>query len=227
MAPSPSTITTASLIEILARRVEVRSLVVCHLDISSPLYLDNGAFGVVWHIWDVSTGEERALKEPSARAVRERRVDVDAWRNEARIMGLISHHVRGLVFLLSNNKPDELKEFLTSMVATELQRRSPAHDCYDQVRYLPDTVEDGCRTPTATCYAQENRRGLIQDQAADTGHDNPQASTLQPAHQDADQRPGASLAADLLGSVRTRIFVRSGTPPPDSTCAKPIVLFYY
>ncbi len=53
--------------------------------------LGEGAFGVVWHVWDVSTGEEHALKEPSAKAISRRRVDFDRWREEARILGLMKH----------------------------------------------------------------------------------------------------------------------------------------
>lgn len=62
---------------------------------SGPIFLrktlGKGAFGVVTHIWNVSTAEEYAFKEPSAEAVRERRVDVNSWRKEARIMGRLSH----------------------------------------------------------------------------------------------------------------------------------------
>ncbi|OAA58602.1 Protein kinase-like domain protein [Niveomyces insectorum RCEF 264] len=53
--------------------------------------LGEGTFGVVTRLFNVSTGEECALKEPSARAVRKRTVKVDAWKKEARIMGRISH----------------------------------------------------------------------------------------------------------------------------------------
>lgn len=53
--------------------------------------LGRGAFGVVSYIWDVSTGEEHALKEPSVEAIRAGKVKYDAWKNEARIMGQISH----------------------------------------------------------------------------------------------------------------------------------------
>ncbi|KAK4243398.1 kinase-like domain-containing protein [Corynascus novoguineensis] len=53
--------------------------------------LGEGTFGVVTHLWDVSTADEYALKEPSERAVRENRVRVDAWRKEAGIMSRLSH----------------------------------------------------------------------------------------------------------------------------------------
>ncbi|KAM4055713.1 kinase [Hirsutella rhossiliensis] len=53
--------------------------------------LGEGSFGIVSHAWDVSTGAEYALKMPSKKAIRERRVDLEAWRNEAAIMGKISH----------------------------------------------------------------------------------------------------------------------------------------
>ncbi|KAK3305052.1 protein kinase [Chaetomium strumarium] len=57
--------------------------------------LGEGTFGVVTHLWNVSTADECALKEPSGQAIRERRVEVDAWRKEARIMGRVSHYVQG------------------------------------------------------------------------------------------------------------------------------------
>ena len=53
--------------------------------------LGEGSFGVVTHFWNVSDGSEYALKEPSAKAIRKRKVNVDAWAREARIMGQISH----------------------------------------------------------------------------------------------------------------------------------------
>lgn len=53
--------------------------------------LGEGGFGMVVHHWNVSDGSEFALKEPTARAVRERRVDVEAWKREARIMRQVSH----------------------------------------------------------------------------------------------------------------------------------------
>ncbi len=53
--------------------------------------LGEGGFGVVTHFWDVSTGDEYALKEPSEEAVKKHKVNVDAWKKEARIMGRISH----------------------------------------------------------------------------------------------------------------------------------------
>lgn len=53
--------------------------------------IGEGSFAVVTHFWNVSTGEEYALKKPSLKAVRGRRVDFAAWRNEAHVMGLISH----------------------------------------------------------------------------------------------------------------------------------------
>ncbi|KAB5572203.1 kinase-like domain-containing protein [Coniochaeta sp. 2T2.1] len=66
--------------------------------------LGEGAFGVVSHIWDVSTGEEHALKEPSMKAIRAGKVEYDMWKKEARIMGQISHdHI--VAFLESTFTP--------------------------------------------------------------------------------------------------------------------------
>ena len=53
--------------------------------------IGEGSYGVVTHFWNVSSGSEYALKEPTARAIRKRQVNYDAWRKEARIMGQISH----------------------------------------------------------------------------------------------------------------------------------------
>ena len=63
--------------------------------------LGEGAFGVVTRLWNVSTGDERALKQPSRKAIREGRLNVDAWKKEARIMGLISHVSRTISLSLS------------------------------------------------------------------------------------------------------------------------------
>ncbi|PFH62653.1 hypothetical protein XA68_12524 [Ophiocordyceps unilateralis] len=53
--------------------------------------IGEGSFGVVTHFWNVSDGSEYALKEPTARAIRKRAVNYEAWDKEARIMGQISH----------------------------------------------------------------------------------------------------------------------------------------
>lgn len=53
--------------------------------------IGEGSFATVTRCWNVSNGEEYALKEPSAKAVRERRVKVAAWKNEIHIMTQISH----------------------------------------------------------------------------------------------------------------------------------------
>jgi hypothetical protein len=66
-----------------------------HTPSTGPIHLrkrlGEGSFAVVTHYWDVSTGEEYALKKPSAKAIRKRRVRVADWENEDHIMGLISH----------------------------------------------------------------------------------------------------------------------------------------
>jgi serine/threonine-protein kinase Chk2 len=62
---------------------------------TGPIFLKKvvgeGAFGVVRHFWNVSTAEEFAVKQPSAKAIRERRVDIAEWERESYIMGQISH----------------------------------------------------------------------------------------------------------------------------------------
>ena len=66
-----------------------------HTPGSGPIHLKKkvgrGAFGVVSHYWDVSTGDEFAVKEPSSDAIKKNRVDFNAWKKEARIMERISH----------------------------------------------------------------------------------------------------------------------------------------
>ncbi|KAI9776477.1 MAG: hypothetical protein M1816_005254 [Peltula sp. TS41687] len=47
--------------------------------------LGQGSYAIVYRIWNATTGDHYALKEP------EGRYDVDAWKNEALIMGRISH----------------------------------------------------------------------------------------------------------------------------------------
>ncbi len=53
--------------------------------------LGEGGFGAVTHLWNVSTAEECALKQPSLRAIRDKEVDVSAWKREAKIMSGITH----------------------------------------------------------------------------------------------------------------------------------------
>lgn len=50
-----------------------------------------GSYATVTRFWNVSTGEEHALKEPSAKAIRERRAVVADWANEIHIMSQITH----------------------------------------------------------------------------------------------------------------------------------------
>lgn len=60
-------------------------------DIYLKKRLGEGSFGEVTHLWNVSTGQEYALKTPSEKAIKRGHVDVAAWRREARIMGQVSH----------------------------------------------------------------------------------------------------------------------------------------
>ncbi|KAG5801991.1 hypothetical protein H9Q74_012917 [Fusarium xylarioides] len=53
--------------------------------------LGEGSFGVVTHLWNVSTGQERIVKAPTSKAIRKKKVDKKAWRREADIMAQISH----------------------------------------------------------------------------------------------------------------------------------------
>ncbi|KAL2758158.1 hypothetical protein ACRALDRAFT_1092158 [Sodiomyces alcalophilus JCM 7366] len=66
-----------------------------HTPGTGPIYLKKtlgeGSFGVVTRYWNVSTGEEFAVKKPSAQVVRSRSVNKTAWMNEARVMKQVSH----------------------------------------------------------------------------------------------------------------------------------------
>lgn len=53
--------------------------------------LGEGSFGVVTRLWNVSTGEKHALKQPSDRSIREKEFDAGSWKKEAKLMGRISH----------------------------------------------------------------------------------------------------------------------------------------
>ncbi|KAH0423734.1 protein kinase [Colletotrichum camelliae] len=53
--------------------------------------LGEGAYGVVTHLWNVSTGEERVVKTPSPKAIANGQLNHRAWEREAYIMGLVSH----------------------------------------------------------------------------------------------------------------------------------------
>ncbi|KAK7403872.1 hypothetical protein QQX98_010376 [Neonectria punicea] len=53
--------------------------------------LGEGSFGVVTHLWNVSTGDERVVKAPTLKAIQKGKVNEEAWHREARIMGQVSH----------------------------------------------------------------------------------------------------------------------------------------
>ncbi|KAJ4311316.1 hypothetical protein N0V84_010521 [Fusarium piperis] len=60
--------------------------------------LGEGSFGVVTHLWNVSTGDERVVKAPTLKAIRKKKVNEGAWHREARIMGQVSHpHIVQLI----------------------------------------------------------------------------------------------------------------------------------
>ncbi|KJZ76551.1 hypothetical protein HIM_03887 [Hirsutella minnesotensis 3608] len=76
----------------LPPRADTELPTVAHTPGTGAIYLSKelgrGAFAIVTHFWDVSTGEDHALKAPYGE------FDVDAWTKEARIMGQISHKDR-------------------------------------------------------------------------------------------------------------------------------------
>ncbi|KAK3897708.1 kinase-like domain-containing protein [Staphylotrichum tortipilum] len=104
--------------------------------------LGEGGFGVVWHVWDVSTGEEHALKQPSDRAIRERRVNVHRWREEARMLGQIQHpHI---VTLLGQDFIDLPRLELEYLPCGPLhaQRGLTPRECLDVLRQCLSALDD-------------------------------------------------------------------------------------
>ncbi|KAL8367187.1 hypothetical protein RB599_010271 [Gaeumannomyces hyphopodioides] len=91
---APATEDLLSSLDIASRPVTERPTGT-HTPDTGPIHLrkrlGKGSFAVVIHYWNVSTGEEYALKKPSEEAHRRGQVRINAWRNEAHIMNLISH----------------------------------------------------------------------------------------------------------------------------------------
>ena len=53
--------------------------------------LGEGSFGVVNYTWNVTTGEECALKEPLPKAINSGQVRIKDWKTQAKIMERVSH----------------------------------------------------------------------------------------------------------------------------------------
>ncbi|KAF1994018.1 kinase-like protein [Amniculicola lignicola CBS 123094] len=53
--------------------------------------LGKGAFGIVTYVWNATTGEEYALKEPLEKFIQSGKVITEDWKREAQVMGYISH----------------------------------------------------------------------------------------------------------------------------------------
>lgn len=74
-----------------------------HTPTNEPIILKTkigeGTFGVVSHLWDVSTAAQYALKEPTAAALKYRQIVLE-WKEEARLMGKVSHVSRQVFALL-------------------------------------------------------------------------------------------------------------------------------
>ncbi|KAJ4308528.1 hypothetical protein N0V84_012046 [Fusarium piperis] len=79
-------------------------------DIYLKKRLGEGSFGEVTHLWNVSTGQDYALKTPSERAMRGRDVNIEAWRREARIMG--QPHIIALLKESFTPKPQLFLEYM-------------------------------------------------------------------------------------------------------------------
>ncbi|KAG5748395.1 hypothetical protein H9Q70_008933, partial [Fusarium xylarioides] len=72
--------------------------------------LGKGAFSIVTHLWNVSTGDERVMKAPN----QDHRVfDKQAWYDEARIMGQLSHpHIVQLIASSFAPRPQLYLEYI-------------------------------------------------------------------------------------------------------------------
>ncbi|KAI1073382.1 protein kinase [Whalleya microplaca] len=91
-----------------------------------PIYLrkklGEGGFGTVTHCWNVSTGDEFALKEPFAKAIRKRTFNADAWGNEARILGKLDHpNIVKLVSFFGEPHPQLHLEYIPGGSLDELE----------------------------------------------------------------------------------------------------------
>ena len=53
--------------------------------------LGEGVFGIVTYIWNATTGEEYAMKEPLVKVIRSGQVIIKDWKKEAQVMENISH----------------------------------------------------------------------------------------------------------------------------------------
>ncbi|KAH8889939.1 kinase-like protein [Thozetella sp. PMI_491] len=98
--------------------------------------LGEGSFGVVTHFWNVSTGEEYALKQPSQRAIKDKDVDIGAWRSEADIMRRITHeHIVRLLDAKNDPWPKLYLEYVPSGSLHD-QEYISAEECVQILRQL-------------------------------------------------------------------------------------------
>ncbi|ATY67002.1 serine threonine [Cordyceps militaris] len=75
--------------------------------------IGHGTLGVVRRFWNVSTGEERAVKTPRRSAIENGQIDHAAWAREARIMSLISHpHIVKLIESFFYPQPELHLEYM-------------------------------------------------------------------------------------------------------------------
>ncbi|KAM3456385.1 hypothetical protein MY3296_001664 [Beauveria thailandica] len=72
--------------------------------------LGEGSFGVVTHLWNVSTGDEHVVKTPNPKM----RVDRSAWEREVDIMGLVSHpHIVKVIKSFAYPQPELHLEYMS------------------------------------------------------------------------------------------------------------------
>ena len=66
--------------------------------------LGEGSFGIVTYVWNATSGEEYALKEPLEKVIDKGEVDTESWKEEARVMGQISHVSAAILSPISAEK---------------------------------------------------------------------------------------------------------------------------
>ncbi len=58
--------------------------------------IGNGSYGVVIHVWNISTREEYVVKRPLAKLIRSHKFSKRMWEKEAEIMSSVSHVSTGV-----------------------------------------------------------------------------------------------------------------------------------
>ncbi|KAI6443584.1 hypothetical protein MCOR15_011186 [Pyricularia oryzae] len=90
-------------------------------------FLGNGVFGVVSYIWNVTTGEEYAVKEPLLEVIRSGQVIMKDWKKEANMMGALSHLLSALRYLHSREPPISHRDIKPQNILVQYHRPNEIH----------------------------------------------------------------------------------------------------